>query len=68
MELNKETTTDVIHGSLVAVVGEQNVRLSAVTKRQDQVLSCMSDELCELWKIVKDLQGGNGRYQGEGST
>lgn len=66
MERNARDEQEEMHGSLVAMVGEQNARLTAVTKRQDHVISCVSDELVELRKIVKDLQSARG--EGEGSS
>lgn len=59
---------DEIHGSQVSIMGEQNSRLTEVTRRHDMVMSRMSDELCDLKRIVKNLEGGNNRQLGEGGS
>lgn len=57
-----------IRGSLVAIVGEQNKRLTAVTRRQNQVIAGMSEELDELRRMVKELQEGGGSGGAGGSS
>lgn len=50
MEGNPENSMEEIRGSLVTIVGEQNSKLTKVTKNYKGVMSSMSDELCELIK------------------
>lgn len=58
MEGFADNSIEQVRGSLVAIIGEQNFRLIEITKRQDGVLSVMSDEPGELRRMVRDLQGG----------
>lgn len=53
---------------MVAIVGEQNSRLTEVSKHHDMVMSNMSNELCELRRIVKELQEGSTSRSGEGGA
>lgn len=55
-----------IHGSLLAIIEEQNSRLTEVTKYHDMVMSGMSNELCELRRIVKELKEVGPSCSGEG--
>lgn len=59
MEGFADNSIEQVRGSLVAIIGEQNSRLIEITKRQDGVLSVMSDEPGELRRMVRDLQGGD---------
>lgn len=47
-----------MQGSLAAIINEQNARLTETDKRQDMIMSKMSDELCELRSMMQNLQGG----------
>lgn len=61
MEGFKDTSLDEMHGSVAAIIGEKNARMKEITKRQDMMMSRMSDELCELKSMLQNLQeGGNG--------
>lgn len=58
----------VIHESVAAIIGEQNDRLKETTKRQDLMMSRMSEELCELKNMLKNLHGVSHARPGEGSS
>lgn len=58
MEGHSGEALEEIRGSLVAIMGEQNSRLMEVTKRHDMVMSGISNELCDMKRIVWELHGG----------
>lgn len=68
MEGNQDNLMEEIRGPLVAIVGEQNSRLTEVTKCHDGVMSSMFDKLCELKRMVRELQGGGSSRSGEGNS
>lgn len=63
MEGSSENIIEEVRESLMAIVGEQNSRLTEVTRRQDGMMSSMSDEFVELRKIVRELQGYEGGWR-----
>lgn len=59
MDTSTENIMEEVRGTLTAIVREQNSRLTEVTKRQDGMISAMSNELSELRRMVQKLQGGS---------
>lgn len=60
MEGSQDTQISEIRENLANVIRDYSVHLSEASRRQDIVISNLSDELCELKATIKQLQlGGN---------